>query len=174
LQVLQRLRKATYPDSKNFPNRLLRLLVRRRQAIYRGCDNTSKVRITFSSQRNDDHSSKSISFFLRHAPTAKTPHSRSQEKRTAVYRHTGGERTILWSIGPCHQPCKADGKTAFCQNLISVFWKVAKILCFSATFLIHPCTFMSCLELMLWTVDQLAKPLYKLPNGSQRLTPAHP
>ena len=38
-------------------------------------------------------------------------------------------------------------------------WKVAKILDFLATFLIHPCTFMSRLDLMLWTADQLAKPI---------------
>jgi hypothetical protein len=33
------------------------------------------------------------------------------------------------------------------------FWKVAKILHFLATFLIHPCAFMSHLDLMLWTAD---------------------
>jgi hypothetical protein len=54
------------------------------------------------------------------------------------------------------------------------FWKVAKILHFLATFLIHPCTFMNHVELMLSTADWLVKPLYKLNSGSQRLMPAHP
>jgi hypothetical protein len=38
-------------------------------------------------------------------------------------------------------------------------WKVAKVLDFLATFLIRPCTFMGHLDLMLWTADQLAKPI---------------
>jgi hypothetical protein len=39
------------------------------------------------------------------------------------------------------------------------FWKVAKILHFLATFSIHPCTFVSHLELMLSIADQLIRPL---------------
>ena len=52
-------------------------------------------------------------------------------------------------------------------------WKVAKILHFLATFLIHPWTFMTHREPMLATTVWLVKPVYKPHGGSLRVKPAH-
>jgi len=61
------------------------------------------------------------------------------------------DRCILISS---HYP--ADGHDALAEYRSL---KVAKILHFLATFLIHPCTFMSHLDLIVWTADQLGKPI---------------
>jgi hypothetical protein len=85
-------------------------------------------------------------------------YSESQEKETAVYPHIGHERTTLLSAG-VGRPRYRLTENGFLPKSDIGLWKVAKVLDFLATFLIHPCTFMAHLDLMLWTADQLAKPI---------------
>jgi hypothetical protein len=80
------------------------------------------------------------------------------EKRIAVYRHTGRERATPLSTG-VGRPRYRLTENGFLPKSHIFLWKVAKILHFLATFLIHPCTFVSRLDLMPWTADQLVQPI---------------